>query len=458
MYQKLPSLASGVTRDFLVHHRVCPLDIGQDGVLLVAVEESSAAQALEDLAHCYGRRVETRAVTARQLDQLIESATTARADEELTSASIEAGVAEDLRDLVNQVPVVRFVTLVLRQAIDLRASDVHVETAEWGTATRYRVDGALRAGPTAAPELSRAVASRLKLLAELDIAESRRPQDGRLRVRIEDTELDLRIATIPTVAGESLTLRLLDRSVAAVTLRELGMPERIESQFTAATQMPNGLVLVTGPTGSGKTSTLYAGLRLRSHEREKIVTIEDPVEYRLEGVSQIPVRRTAGIGFADALRAILRHDPDVILVGELRDAETAEVAVQAALTGHLVLATLHTNDALAAVPRLRDLGVPAFLITATLRAVVAQRLVRRKCGCAIGCERCRWTGFAGRIGLFEIAQVTPAMQRLIDGGAPVERLRECHISEGGQSLADDGRHKVEAGLTSAEEVFRALQA
>jgi general secretion pathway protein E len=333
-----------------------------------------------------------------------------------------------------------------------------------------------------------AVISRLKLLAELDIAERRAPQDGRIRVRLDAKELDLRVSTVPTLHGESLVLRLLDRGGRPVSLGELGMSGDVLDRFTALAGRPHGIVLATGPTGSGKTTTLYAALGLRRVTEEKVITVEDPVEYHLAGVTQVPVQAKAGVTFATALRSILRQDPDVLMVGEMRDRETCGIAVQAAMTGHLVLSTLHTNDAASGLTRMRDLGVEPYMIAATVEGILAQRLVRRVCdGCratyepdpatvrlvrgaadhggdaplryerGVGCAGCRGTGFRGRIGLFELLVMSDALRQCLQRSTDLTEIRALAAGEGMVSLRADGWRKAAAGLTTVEEVLRVVQ-
>jgi general secretion pathway protein E len=343
--------------------------------------------------------------------------------------------------------------------------------------------------PEAPAALHQAVVSRVKLLAELDIAERRKPQDGRIRVRLEARELDLRVSTVPTMHGESVVLRLLDRGGRPVALGDLGMTPDLLAIVERLAARPHGMLLVTGPTGSGKTTTLYACLARRDRASEKIVTVEEPVEYQLEGITQVPVHRQAGVTFGSALRAILRQDPDVVMIGEMRDRETAEIAVQAAMTGHLVFSTLHTNDAVGAIPRLLDLDVPDYLVSATVEAVLAQRLVRRICDdCRVtyrpdqhsvalvagersisehvanarfergaGCAACRGTGFRGRVGIFELLLMTDAVRDAIASRAPRATLRELALEAGMRPLRVDGWAKIEAGLTTVEEVLRVAQ-
>ena len=373
------------------------------------------------------------------------------------------------------------VNLLIREAHEARASDIHLESTREGLLARFRVDGVLTDVPSPPKGLQAAVISRVKLLAELDIAERRAPQDGRIRVRLEERELDLRVSTVPTLYGESVVLRLLDRGGRPVALDELGMaPETLET-FRRLAERPHGILLATGPTGSGKTTTLYAALGLRRRTAEKIITVEDPVEYHLEGVTQVPVNAKAGMTFAGALRSMLRQDPDVMMVGEMRDSETAAIAVQAALTGHLVFSTLHTNDAASAITRLVDLKVEPYLIAATLEGVLAQRLIRKTCpecrerykpdpsAVALlahqpvghvalergrGCGACRHTGYRGRTGIFELLVVTEEIKQQLLQTPNASALRDLAEGQGMTTLRRDGWRKVQAGLSTVEEVLR----
>lgn len=453
-------------------------------MLAVAVAPSHAPHAIAELASAYGQPAECTPVGDAELDQLIERIATAEARASESAHDDDDWALEDVRELANQPPVARYVNLLVREAFDAGASDIHLEGSRDGLAARFRLDGVLQPAPEPPRALERAVVSRLKAMAELDVTERRRPQDGRIRVRLEERELDLRIATVPTVHGESVVLRLLDRGGRPVALSELGMEPAVLELVSNAVARPHGMILVCGPTGSGKTTTLYSALQHRSASEEKIVTVEEPVEYQLTGVTQVPVQRQAGVTFATALRAILRQDPDVVMVGEMRDAETAEIAVQAAMTGHLVFSTVHTNDALGAIPRLIDLGVPDYLAAATLEIIVAQRLVRRLCdACAregdadpsklaqliarpvgrvrarlvAGCDKCRGTGYRGRIGVFEAVRVSEEVRRAISGRAPTSRLREVAESEGFIPMSQHALALVQSGLTTIEEVLRAVR-
>jgi general secretion pathway protein E len=476
-------LADRVSIDFLLHHRLCPLDHLPDGTLEVAVAPDSLLGGLDDLSVAYDRRVATRLVTEQEVELLI--ARLGSADD----ASVELGevgadeesFVSDIRDLANQAPVVRYVNLLIREAYESGASDIHLESTRAGVLARFRIDGVLLPGVDPPPRLDRAVVSRVKLLANLDIAERRRPQDGRIRVRLKERELDLRISTVPTVFGESVVLRLLERGGGAIALDDLGLPATLLADVSQLAQRPHGMILVSGPTGSGKTTTLYAALGLRSAASEKIVTLEEPVEYALEGVTQVPVQVQTGVTFASMLRSILRQDPDVIFVGEMRDTETAELAIQAALTGHVVFSTLHTNDAVGAIPRLLDLGIPPFLVSATLRAVLAQRLVRRICNdCreevppspeavtllgdpppllarGRGCAACRGTGYRGRLGLFELLVITDDLRNALAVDPTHRRLEALARAQGMRPLREDGWSKVREGRTTIEEVLRVTQ-
>jgi len=484
----VPHLAPGVTREYLLRHRVCPIRTPRGGGLALAVTSDHAAHAITELVAAYGDVLDMTSVGDAELDQLVERLVTedARTRDPGRDAVDDGDLGlEDVRELANQPPVVRYVNLLVREAHDAHASDIHLEATRQGVVARFRLDGVLHPAPDPPRALERAVVSRLKAMAELDVTERRSPQDGRIRVRLEDRELDLRISTVPTVHGESVVLRLLDRGGRPVALDELGMGSAVLAMVQSAIERPHGMLLVTGPTGSGKTTTLYAALQCRSAQREKIVTVEEPVEYQLDGVTQVPVHRQTNVTFASALRAILRQDPDVVMIGETRDAETAGIAVQAAMTGHLVLSTLHTNDALGAIPRLIDLDVPAYLVAATVELIVAQRLVRRLCTtcavrasadptriglldrdadanmpvwCSVGCDACRGTGFRGRTGVFEALRITDEIRRVIVRGGDQVALREASTPDAYAPLTSHALALVREGVTTLEEALRAVRA
>ena len=481
------TFADGVTRDYLIHHRVCPVRIDAEGrLILAAAPDAFIEDAVDDLGFAYACRVSIEESTQDDVERLIERLTTA-SDRMVELERVDGGIAADedftadVRDLANQPPVVRYVNLLVRDAHDAAASDIHLEATRSGLSARFRLDGVLTPAPEPPNELHHAVVSRIKLLAELDIAERRRPQDGRIRVRLAERELDLRVSTVPTMFGESVVLRLLDRGGRPVELETLGMSPDVLDVVTRLSSRPHGMVLVTGPTGSGKTTTLYACLERRQKTAEKIITVEDPVEYQLNGITQVPVHRQAGVSFATALRSILRQDPDVLMVGEMRDAETAELAVQAAMTGHLVFTTLHTNDAVGAIPRLVDLGVPEYLVAATIEGVLAQRLVRRVCDQCLtqyqpsaesvallagrpvgrvtmtrgaGCASCRGTGYRGRLGIFELLRMTDEVKDAIVRRASRAELRDIVSATGMRPMRADGWVKASAGLTTVEEILR----
>ena len=483
--QELIGLAEGLSREFLFHHRLCPREFDGAGVLVVSAAPGALLDGVDEVAFAYGCRAVAQPAPAEEVERLIERLTT-NADRAIELARVHGGgddLAADVRDLANQPPVIRYVNLLVREAYDAAASDIHLESGRDRLVARFRVDGVLAPAPEPPAGLHHAVVSRVKLLAELDIAERRRPQDGRIRVRLERRELDLRVSTVPTLFGESVVLRLLDRGGRPVRLEELGMPPAALAGVERLARLPHGMLLATGPTGSGKTTTLYAALGLREAAAEKIVTVEDPVEYQLAGVTQVPVQRQAGVTFGAALRSILRQDPDVVMVGEMRDPETAEIAVQAAMTGHLVFSTLHTNDAVGAIPRLLDLGVPEYLVTATVEGVLAQRLVRRVCdGCreeyrpaaeavarlagdgprperfvrGAGCRACRGTGFRGREGVFELLEMTDGLRAAVARRAPQAELRRLALEAGMRPLRACAWEKVVRGLTTVEEVLRVL--
>lgn len=392
---------------------------------------------------------------------------------------------EALKDLASEAPIIRLVNHLFARALDLNASDIHFEPNEAHLDVRCRVDGIMTRIERLPIRIHTAVASRLKLMARLDIGEKRLPQDGRIDYQIGNKQLDMRVSTLPGVHGESVVLRILDRGDTSVSLLQLGMPEKILSEYQKVITQPHGMILITGPTGSGKTTTLYATLEKISSEKQKIITVEDPVEYQLEGITQIQANSSIGLSFAAGLRSIVRQDPDILMIGEIRDHETAEIAIESALTGHLVFSTLHTNDAAGAVTRLQDMGVEGYLISSSLLAIQAQRLVRRVCtDCGeahpltqdeanvleistdfcpqvtrgTGCERCGNTGYRGRVGLYELLLMSDAIRHHIASGADANVIREQAITEGMKTLRQDALEKLKSGLTTPEEVVRVTRA
>jgi len=392
---------------------------------------------------------------------------------------------EELKDLASEAPIIRLVNHLFARALDLNASDIHFEPSEEHLDVRCRVDGIMHRIERLPVRITTAVASRLKLMARLDIGEKRLPQDGRIDYKIGSKQLDMRVSTLPGVHGESIVLRILDRSDTAVSLQQLGMPDNILATYQNLINQPHGMILITGPTGSGKTTTLYATLEKINNQKTKIITVEDPVEYQLEGVTQIQANAAIGLTFAAGLRSIVRQDPDVIMVGEIRDHETAEIAIESALTGHLVFSTLHTNDAAGAITRLQDMGVDGYLISSSVLCVQAQRLVRRICNdCGEphtitadeeqilqinaahyphvrrgkGCERCGETGYRGRIGLYELLVMSDTIRHEIAIGSDSNVIRAQAIKEGMKTLRQDALEKLAAGMTTPEEVVRVTRA
>jgi len=483
------ALASRLSPKYLEQHSLLPLHVDGDGDVVVAVGGPAHPSVLDELSWLFDARVRTVDVDPGELHSAILAALedSPVAVSDLRSGDLELlseddDTLDDLRALASQPPVIKLVNTMILEALRARASDIHIESASDGLRARYRIDGVLREVARPPRQYQAAVVSRIKIMASLNIAERRLAQDGRIRIRLSDRELDIRVAITPSLHGESVVLRILDRGAGVRDLAEIGMGEATLAGFAQLVKRPHGIVLVTGPTGSGKTTTLYGALSEVNVPGVKIVTVEDPVEYQVDGVTQIPVNVKAGLTFASALRSILRHDPDVIMVGEMRDRETADVAIQAALTGHLVFSTLHTNDAPTGVTRLVDMGVEPYLVSATVQGILAQRLVRRVCDdCAdrytpsgeelralttaaphaevqlrrgMGCERCSGTGYRGRTGIYELMVLTDALRERISAGAPAEQLRAVALAAGMVPLRDAGWACAAAGITTVEEVLR----
>ena len=405
----------------------------------------------------------------------------AEGDQQSATIGFATGDEEDLeqlRDMASEAPVIRLVNAMIAQAIEKRASDIHIEPFEKEFRIRFRVDGVLFNQEQPPRELKAAIISRLKLMAKLNIAERRLPQDGRIKLRILGREVDLRVSTLPTLYGESVVMRLLDRSAGDFyDLRRLGFDDYMLSRMEYFTSLPHGIFLVTGPTGSGKSTTLYSALKRINLPDKKIITIEDPVEYQMDGINQIHVNPTIGLTFAAGIRHIVRQDPDVIMIGEIRDRETADIAIRSALTGHFVFSTLHTNDAPSAVTRLTDMGVENYLITSSVVAILAQRLVRLICsGCresagrvlnpwgehvdafhGRGCAACNGSGYKGRAGIFELMQLNEELRELIMKGSDASKLTDAARRNGMRQLREDGWVKIKLGMTTAEEVTRVTQ-
>ena len=463
-----------------------------DGLAQVAVRSDANAGALAEVRRALGVPVRARRIDSAQFDELIaatyngaESGAAALAvdiaqDLDLSRLLQEIPKVEDLLESQDNAPVIRLINALLTQALCDGASDIHIERFETRSVVRLRVDGTLRDLIEPARALHNAIVSRVKIMAQLDIAEKRLPQDGRITLRIAGKPVDVRVSTIPTGHGERVVMRLLDKQAGRLDLTRLGMDEATLAQIDGLIRKPHGIVLVTGPTGSGKTTTLYAALSRLDATALNIMTVEDPIEYDLDGISQTQVNARIEMSFARALRTILRQDPDVVMIGEIRDLETAQIAVQASLTGHLVFATLHTNDAVSAITRLVDMGVEPFLLASSLVGVGAQRLVRRLClECrkpfpadmaqlralglaptggtlysAQGCEACSGSGYRGRTGIYELLTIDDDLRRLIHDRASEQTLREHAQARGMRTLRDDGMRWAGQGLISLEEVVR----
>jgi len=487
--EEFPSLSpevEGLQPDFLRSNHVYPLRLDESG-LTVAMVAPDDAFILKALELATGLEIHPCAAVASDIERALVSGDEAVDAEEEPGFEADAGdFVEHLKDLASEAPVIRLVNQIIGRVIDLRASDIHLEPFDDGLHVRYRVDGVIYVAEIVSTQLSAAVNSRVKLMAHLDIAERRLPQDGRIKTRVKGRELDLRVSTVPTVHGESVVMRVLDRSSVRYSLEAMGFaPDNLE-HFNQLLARPHGILLITGPTGSGKTTTLYTALSKLDSTAHKIITVEEPVEYQLEGINQIQVHPQIGLTFASALRSILRQDPDIIMIGEMRDGETAQIAVQSALTGHLVLSTLHTNTAAGAIVRLQDMGIEPYLITSSVNGVISQRLVRRLCEhCkaaytpdaslvvssglhriglhpaqlfrAVGCEHCRRTGYDGRCGIHELLVLDDSMRRGILDGLDASALNAKATASGMHTLYEDGLRKVADGVTSLDELLRVTQ-
>jgi type IV pilus assembly protein PilB len=483
------SVAQSIPLAMARRHRVLPVGYEEEKVV-VAMANPADVLALDDLRTLLRREIVVALVDPGQLNAALDRATSSEAEvaEALQAAAEEAddasGPQELVDDSVAEAPIVRFVQAVIGRAVAGRASDVHVEPDEKGLRVRLRIDGVLHDAMRAPASLKAGIVSRIKVMADLDIAERRLPQDGRTRVRTGGRTIDMRVATVPTVHGEAAVLRLLDTHAAGHSLADLAMAPEVLARWESAYKRPWGAILVTGPTGSGKTTTLHATLSELNEESRNLMTIEDPVEYQLNGVKQVQVNPAAGLTFASALRSFLRADPDVMLVGEIRDHETAVIAAEASLTGHLVLSSLHTNDAASAPLRLAEIGVAPFLVTSAVQAVLAQRLARKLCDrCrapyepndvelnearwpsgwetptfwhAVGCSACSATGYRGRLAVHEVMLMTEPLRRLVLERASADAVRTQAIEDGMVPLWNDGLRKVAQGLTTVEELARVV--
>jgi len=484
-----PSVVTMIPEALARRHRAVPIGVNDDGALVVAMSDPSNIVALDDLRTVTDRSLKPVVATRTDVEDTIDRYLSGDSDlDQLESEEDDTDEElEELADAADDAPIVKFCNQLIARAVRDRASDIHVEPQERQTRVRLRVDGVLHEVQTQPKKVHNALTSRLKIMSELDIAEKRIPQDGRVTGKFGGRSVDLRVSTLPTVFGEKVVMRILDKSSVLLDLGDLGFREDNFQRFKRSYTKPYGMILVTGPTGSGKSTTLYAALNAINDPSVNIVTVEDPVEYRMSGISQVHVHQKAGLTFPNALRSILRQDPDVVLVGEMRDRETAAIGMEAALTGHLVLSTLHTNDAPSAVTRLMEMGIDPFLVSSSVDCVLAQRLLRRLCGyCkqpytpsleelesagfasdsiegeipnlyrAVGCPSCAHTGYRGRTAVHEVMSVTEEIKRLIAERASAEDIEKFARAQGMESLREDGLVKALQGTTTLEEVARVV--
>ncbi|MBK6744347.1 MAG: type II secretion system ATPase GspE [Hydrogenophilales bacterium] len=490
-YPQIPVLEERVSIRFLKQAHALPLH-EDEHKLILALSDPLDEYTLSAFKLLTGRELGVVMAPPSELEAALDKLYTAGkgamgqivSNIEASSSEEESSDVQHLKDLASEAPVIRLVNLLITRALEQRASDIHIEPFESRLIIRYRVDGVMHEVESPPNRLSAAVISRIKIMANLDIAERRLPQDGRIKLRALGKEIDMRVSTVPTMHGESVVMRILDKGGVQLDFNRLGFEPDTLVAFLDVLMRPHGIVLVTGPTGSGKTTTLYTALHKLNKPDIKILTVEDPVEYQMDGVNQIQVKPQIGLTFANALRSIVRQDPDVIMIGEIRDLETAQIAVQSALTGHMVLSTLHTNDAPSTVNRLLDMGVEDYLLTSTVNGILAQRLVRGLCpDCkqayeplpemvdelhlaplfgarprqlyrAVGCPNCAGTGYMGRLGIMEVMPMTDALRSQIMRHAVAGEIRKLAVSEGMRTMYEDGLLKAVAGVTTVDEVLR----
>jgi len=482
-----PAAAALIPETLARRYGVIPVRF-EDDSLIVAMVDPGNVLVVDDVRAITGRRVVARIATRADVEDAIRRQ--GRYDESVSSLADMVGgdIPEDdlskVQAAVEEAPIVKLVNTLISRAVNERASDIHIEPGEKDLRVRFRIDGVLHEIMSTPRSVSGAVVSRLKIMADLDIAERRVPQDGRVSIRVSGRPIDLRVATLPSIYGEKVVLRILDKEDAVLDLSELGFLPYSLARFEASYKKPYGAILVTGPTGSGKTTTLYSALHVLNRPEVNIITVEDPVEYRLPGITQVQVNRKAGLQFATVLKSILRSDPDIVLIGEVRDPETAKIAIEAALTGHLVLTTLHTNDAASSVGRLVDMGVEPYLVSSAVDSVLAQRLARRLCErCkeartaspevvrqmgyepadgpvtlyyAVGCRMCSETGYRGRLAINEVMLVSEEIQRMAVERRPSDEIKRIAVEQGMKTLRLDGMDKARLGMTTLEEVLRVV--
>lgn len=476
-----PKLMNIVPKEFAKRNKVIPLK-KEDNKLYVAMADPMDFYTIDDLRLTTGFQIETAIATKDDIKRAITKYYEIDESMEELMGDMKSGEEKNNEEVaVDDSPIIKLVNQILLNAVQQKASDVHVDPQETKVNIRVRVDGVLRTERTLPKHMQNVLIARIKIMSNLNITESRIPQDGRIKINLDFHPVDLRVSTLPTVYGEKVVMRILDLGSSLNNISQIGFNEINYDRFLNLIERPNGIILITGPTGSGKSSTLYAGLNHLNKEDVNIITIEDPVEYQLEGINQIPVKASVGMTFAAGLRAILRQDPDIVMVGEIRDQETAEIAIRASLTGHLVLSTIHTNDSISTITRLIDMGVEPFLVASSITGIVSQRLVRRICrdcqqeqeptlrekeifakrGMEIdkvirgrGCGSCNMTGYKGRLAVHELLMVNEEMRRSIMNNEPVSNIREIAVKNNMIFLIDDGLLKVKQGLTTTEEVLR----
>lgn len=492
---KVPLVLAGISSRFIQEHRIVPLEF-RGNLLKVALERPDDHEVIDALKVALGADVVAFGADAETIDEYLkrfyeqESQAINRIIEDMGERGVEflRDDEEDdvghLKDLASEAPIIKLVNMIISRAVESRASDIHVEPFEDEIKVRYRIDGVLQDVESIPKKLQPAIVSRIKIMARLNIAEKRLPQDGRIKLRIKDQETDMRVSTIPVLYGESIVMRILRKEGIVIDLEQLGFDKETLATFMTLVKKPNGIVLVTGPTGSGKTTTLYGALDKINVPESKIITVEDPIEYHLKGINQIQVKPQIGLNFANTLRHIVRQDPDIIMIGEIRDLETAEIAIQSALTGHLVFSTLHTNDAPSAITRLLDMGVEPFLLSSTIRGILAQRLVRVicpvckeadpssvsseelcmlgiECGAVLyhgkGCEHCSNTGYYGRRGIYELLVVDEEIRKIILRDVDSNHIRYVARQNGMMTLLEYGAKLVQSGVTTLSEVLRVTQ-
>jgi len=492
-----PIVVENLSEKFLKQAKVIPLAL-TDSTLSVAVSDPFDFYTLDAISLVTGCKLEISLAREEEIIDAIERLSSSETgsmekiiedlDKDRIELSLdeESGDVDHLKDMASEAPVIKLVNLVISRAIEVGASDIHFEPFEGSFMVRYRIDGILHEVESPPRRLQAPVTSRIKIMSKLNIAERRLPQDGRIKLRVMGKEIDFRVSTIPTLFGESVVMRILDRESIILDLEKLGFPHEERATFEELISRPHGIILVTGPTGSGKTTTLYSALNKINSPEKKIITVEDPVEYQLKGVNQIQVKPSIGLTFANALRSILRQDPDIIMIGEIRDAETAEIAIHSALTGHLVFSTLHTNDAAGAITRLMEMGMENFLISSSIIGILAQRLVRVNCSHCVepytpepgmleqmgipedemesvkifegrGCENCTKTGYRGRSGIYEFLPISDEIRNLILEKADSNTIKETGRRLGMKTLREAGWKKVRGGVTTIAEVLRVTQ-